>query len=96
MFISSSNAKTMSFSSNKSPKNNSHRLPEVAERENIVPVGRSLNITIDPQTGDIEPLDQYKVFLKRNLKWQAPPADLLANIHARIDRIKAGDDQITE
>ncbi len=82
----------MPFSSNDSRNNQSHRQPEVAERETTGPVGESLNITIDPKTGSIEPLDTYKVFLKRNLKWQAPPADLLANIHARIDRIKAGEE----
>lgn len=91
-FISSSNAKTMSLSSNNPHKKQLRRLPEVAERENIGPVGESLEITIDHKTGEIEPLDQYQVFLKRNLKWQAPPADLLANIYARIDRIKAGEE----
>ena len=81
----------MSLSS-KHPRNgnSSRKLPEVAERESVTPdPGKALNLTIDPRTGDIEPLDTYKVFLKRNLKWQAPPADLLDNIHARIARIKA-------
>lgn len=82
----------MSLSSNNSRKKQSRRLPEVVERENTDSVGEGLNITVDHQTGEIEPLDQYKVFLKRNLKWQAPPADLLANIYARIDRIKAGEE----
>lgn len=81
----------MSISSNNSRNKQSHRLPEVVEHATN-PIGESLNITIDPKTGDIEPLDTYKVFLKRNLKWQAPPADLLANIHARIDRIKAAEE----
>lgn len=91
-FIFSSNAKTMSFSSNNSRNKQSRRLLEVAEQDKSGPVGESLDITIDHRTGEIEPLDQYQVFLKRNLKWQAPPADLLANIYARIDRIKAGEE----
>ena len=79
----------MPFSSQHPNKKSSRKLPEVAERDTTVPVGRSLHLTIDPRTEEINPLDQYKVFLKRNLKWQAPPADLLSNIHARIDEIKA-------
>jgi len=82
----------MSLSSNNSRKKQPLRLPEVVEQENIGSVGESLNIKVDHKTGEIEPLDQYKVFLKRNLKWQAPPADLLANIYERIDRIKAGEE----
>jgi len=83
----------MSFSSKHPNQKPSRELPEVAERENRGPVsGSALNLTIDPKTGDLEPLDTYKVFLKRNLKWQAPPADLLKNIHARIERIKAGEE----
>lgn len=80
----------MPFSSKHPNNKQSRELPEVAERESSGPVSNnSLHLSIDPRTGDLEPLDTYKVFLKRNLKWQAPPADLLSNIHARIDRIKA-------
>lgn len=78
----------MPFSSNSSSNRESRKLPEVAERETISNGPRDLQLSIDHQ-GNIESLDRYQVFLKKNLKWQAPPADLLANIHARIDRIKA-------
>lgn len=82
----------MSFDSRKPRTKANHRTPEVADREPECPVGESLDLSIDPRTGDLQNLDTYKVFMKRNLKWQAPPADLLANIHARIDRIKAGEE----
>lgn len=64
-----------------------HRISEVAERA-LEHRGQALDITFDTETGKIKPLDTYKVFLKRNLKWQTPPADLLSSIHARIDSIK--------
>lgn len=84
----------MPISSNNSRKNKSHRVPEVAEQEGTTSVGRGLRFTVDPQTLEIDPLDQFKVFFKRNLdKTQPPvPTDLLKNIHDRIDRIKAGEE----
>ena len=33
----------------------------------------------------------FKVFLKRNLRHQAPPADLLGKLRGRIAKIKAED-----
>lgn len=80
----------MPFSSNHPNRKSSRELPECENRETVS--GSVLNLTIDAKTGELEPLDTYKVFLKRNLKWQAPPADLLMNIHARIERIKAGEE----
>ena len=73
----------------KSPSNN-RPLPEVAERqtEKACP-DQELNLSIDSRTGELEDLSTFKVFLKKNLPYQAPPADLLANIYDRIDAIKA-------
>ncbi|MEM9259187.1 MAG: hypothetical protein AAGA62_06035 [Bacteroidota bacterium] len=79
-------------SSNSQRNNADQRLPEVVDRELSGPVGECLDLSIHPRTEELVDLDSYRVFLKRNLKWQAPPADLLANIHARIDRIKAGEE----
>lgn len=81
----------MPFSNQHPNKKSSRPVSEVAERE-TKPVGDTIDIFFDPRTGEIEPLDTYKVFLKRNLKWQTPPADLLSSIHARIDSIKAGEE----
>jgi len=54
-----------------------------------VPAGECLDLSIDPQTEDLADLKSYKVFMKRNLKWQAPPVDLLANIQAKLAEIDA-------
>jgi len=81
-----------SRSSNSQRKTNDHRLPEVVDREPALPVGECLDLSIDPRTDEVVNLQDFRVFLKRNLPYQAPPANLLANIHARIDRIKAGEE----
>ncbi|WP_116108300.1 hypothetical protein [Lewinella sp. IMCC34191] len=50
-------------------------LPEVADRQS------------QPVCSDSDQLDDvaaFKVFLKRNMRHEAPPADLLGNIRARI------------
>jgi hypothetical protein len=82
----------MSFSSRNPQEKRTHQLPEVADREPAVPAGEGLDLSIEPQTEDLVDLKAYKVFMKRNLKWQAPPADLLANINARLDKVKAGEE----
>lgn len=64
-------------------------MPEVADREPVGPVGDCLDLSVDPNTEELLDLSAYRVFLKRNLKWQAPPVDLLANINARLDKVKA-------
>ncbi|MEL7159658.1 MAG: hypothetical protein AAFN92_02780 [Bacteroidota bacterium] len=79
-------------SSNPQRNRSGHQLPEVADREPVAPVGECLDLSIDPRTEDLVNLQDFRVFLKRNLPYQAPPADLLANLHARIDRIKAGEE----
>jgi|GEM_PF-1936903 len=81
----------MSFSDSRTPQQpkRNHKLPEVADREPGVPAGECLDLSIDPATEDITDLKSYKVFMKRNLKWQAPPVDLLANIQAGIAEIDA-------
>ena len=65
------------------------RLPKIAEREGREQPESSLDLTFDPRTGDLtEPARrQYQVFLKRNLKWQSPPADLLGRIQAEMNKI---------
>lgn len=82
----------MPFSSRNSQEKRAHQLPEVADREPVVPVGDCLDLSIDPKTEELVDLSAYRVFLKRNLKWQAPPVDLLANINARLDKVKAGEE----
>jgi hypothetical protein len=82
----------MSFSSRNPQEKRTHQLPEVADREPAVPAGECLDLSIDPQTEDLVDLKAYKVFMKRNLKWQSPPVDLLANINARLDKVKAGEE----
>ncbi|MFT5998270.1 MAG: hypothetical protein ACI81P_000723 [Neolewinella sp.] len=84
--------KTMSYSSRNPQDKRTHQLPEVADREPGVPARECLDLSIDPQTEDLVDLKSYKVFMKRNLKWQAPPADLLASINARLDKVKAGEE----
>ncbi len=81
----------MSFSNSLTPQQpkRTHQLPEVADREPGVPAGECLDLSIDPQTEDLVDLKSYKVFMKRNLKWQAPPVDLLANIQAKLAEIDA-------
>jgi hypothetical protein len=75
------------------PKLIDPKLPEVADREPEVFDNEScLDLSIDGKTGDIKNPEAYRVFMKRNLGWQQPPADLLQNIHARIERIKAGEE----
>jgi len=54
-----------------------------------VPAGECLDLSIDPKTEELIDLKSYKVFMKRNLKWQAPPVDLLANIQAKLAKIDA-------
>lgn len=75
------------------PKLIDPKLPEVADRE---PEGfdqePGLDLSIEGKTGDLKHPEAYRVFMKRNLGWQRPPADLLENIHARIERIKAGEE----
>ena len=44
----------------------------------------------NPDYGDTD-LATFKVFLKRNLRPQAPPTDLLGKLRARIDEISAAD-----
>lgn len=80
----------MSFSNSRTPQQKrTHQLPEVADREPAVPVGECLDLSIDPKTEELVDLKSYKVFMKRNLNWQAPPVDLLANIRARLAEIDA-------
>lgn len=81
----------MSLSNSRTPQQpkRTHQLPEVADREPTVPVGDCLDLSIDAQTEDLVDLKSYKVFMKRNLKWQAPPVDLLANIQAKLAEIDA-------
>lgn len=67
-------------------------MPEVADREPVAPLGDCLDLSIDPKTEELVDLSAYRVFLKRNLKWQAPPVDLLANINTRLDKVKAGEE----
>ncbi len=52
-------------------------LPEVAD----LPPGA--------ETGQLPEVATFKVFLKRNLRPQAPPAELLGDIRARIAKIRA-------
>lgn len=73
------------------PKQTS-QLPEVADRETPAAGKECLDLSISPATQDLVNLKDYRVFLKRNLKWQAPPVDLLANINARLDKVKAGEE----
>ena len=83
----------MPFSSrNPHQKRTPQQLPEVVDREPEVPAGECLDLSIDPKTEDLTDLTAYKVFMKRNLKWQAPPVDLLANINARLEQVKAGEE----
>lgn len=82
----------MPFSNRNSQGKRAHQLPEVADREPVTPVGDCLDLSIDQKTEELIDLSAYKVFLKRNLKWQAPPVDLLANINARLDKVKAGEE----
>lgn len=80
----------MSFSNSRKPKQErNHQLPEVADREPAVPTEGCLDLSIDPQTEEVKNIDAYQVFLKRNLKPLAAPADLLANIQARLAEIDA-------
>ena len=57
-------------------------LPEVAEPHTDEPLRDSDTL------GDVA---AFKVFLKRNLRHQAPPADLLGKLRGRIAKIKAED-----
>lgn len=82
----------MPFSSRNPHQKRTPQLPEVADREPAVPAGECLDLSIDPQTEELADLTAYKVFMKRNLKWQAPPVDLLANLNARLDKVKAGEE----
>ncbi len=84
----------MSNRSHKAPQNGHlSRQPQVADPESVVPVeGKCLDLSIDPRTEELIDLGTYQVFMKRNLSWQTPPENLLASIHERIDRIKAGND----
>lgn len=83
----------MSFQkSPKSPSSRDCRIPEVAEHRSTSSAGESLSLAIDPDTKDLIHQQAYKVFLKRNLRPLAPPADLLANLNdalAKIDASKA-------
>ena len=81
----------MAYSSSFPHKKNSRPQPEVADREPELTSDcpDSLNISLKPTTGELEDLPAFKVFLKKNLPYEAPPENLLANIYDRIDRIKA-------
>lgn len=68
--------------------NQDRTLPEVADRE-PTPECEGLNLSVNARTEELEDLPSFKVFLKKNLPYQQPPADLLANIYARVDKIKA-------
>ena len=72
----------------RSNPNSSDRSPEVADRE-PTPECPGLNASLNPRTEELEDLPSFKVFLKKNLPYQAPPQDLLANIYRRIGQIKA-------
>ena len=70
-------------SRNRSSRPTQRPLPEVADRQRE-----------ESQCCDSEGLDDvaaFKVFLKRNMRHEAPPADLLGNIRARIKEIRAED-----
>ena len=82
----------MPFSSRNPQEKRTHQLPEVADREPAVPAGECLDLSIDSLTKDLVDLKTYKVFMKRNLKWQTPPADLLASINARLEKVKTGEE----
>lgn len=59
------------------------RLPGVAEDAQQAPEEQ------EPTAPAAADLAVFKVFLKRNLRPQAPPADLLAGIRARLDDLSA-------
>ncbi|MCP9237208.1 hypothetical protein [Lewinella sp. JB7] len=61
-----------------------HRLPEVADQH---PTGGDTGASTDAGSD----LASFRVFLKRNMRPQAPPPDLLNDIRARIERIRAED-----
>ncbi len=82
----------MPISSRNPHQKRTQHLPEVVDREASVPAGECLDLSIDPTTEDLADLTAYKVFMKRNLNWQAPPVDLLANINARLEKVKAGEE----
>ena len=79
------------FHPNRNSRQTSSRpTPEVADREPQTDCpDTELNLSIDPASGEMQDLASFKVFLKRNLPNQAPPADLLASIYDRVDQIKA-------
>ncbi len=62
------------------PETTEPKLPEVADQQSNYPNRDSDNV------GDVA---AFKVFLKRNLRHQTPPADLLGKIRGKIDKIKA-------
>ncbi|NJC26266.1 hypothetical protein [Neolewinella antarctica] len=79
-----------SFHQKKTPATPSQ--PEVADREpeeELRCQSSDLNLSIDARTEELEDLPSFKVFLKKNLPYQATPKDLLASIYDRVDRIKA-------
>lgn len=63
--------------------------PQVADREPRTSDGSCLDLSINPVTEDVKQLNDYRVFLKRNLKPLVAPTDLLANIQARLAAIDA-------
>ncbi|PPK84079.1 hypothetical protein CLV84_4229 [Neolewinella xylanilytica] len=67
-------------SSNRRPHRTDNPLPEVAD----TPTGPCDSDSL----GDVA---AFKVLLKRNLRHQAPPADLIGKIRGRIEEIKAQD-----
>ncbi|MBB4077446.1 hypothetical protein GGR28_000047 [Lewinella aquimaris] len=69
-------------SPNGTPSRPGHRLPEVVEHQ-------STTGEHDPPSTYAETdLASFKVFLKRNMRNQAPPAGLLDDIRARIAGIR--------
>lgn len=72
-------------SRNHTPRPDSCRLPEVADapQQEGEPAEELLYADTDLAT--------FKVFIKRNLRPQSPPDDLLARIRTGIDRISTAE-----
>lgn len=68
--------------SNERPRRPERILPEVADPHCE---GK------DRDSDGLDNLAAFKVFLKRNLRHEAPPADLLGNIRGRIREISPED-----
>ena len=82
----------MAIRSNSSSSNSRRPLPQVADRETSP--GQDcpdtvVDLSFNHRTEELVHVDQYKVFLKRNLKPIAAPAAPLDKILARAAEIKA-------